>query len=81
MAERNLDSERDRLEKGLSDELAVKRFQHDVREAELRELAALVDLQKALTNVWATDGSLLERHDIEFAGSGVGEVDAQAETN
>ena len=65
MAERNLSEERDRLEKGQVGELAVRRREHELREARLRELTAVVDLEKSLAELWKSDGTLLTRYGVE----------------
>lgn len=61
-----LEHERDRLEKGQGNELAVKWQQQQLLEASVRELAATADLQKSLASLWALDGSLLGRYDIDM---------------
>jgi len=66
MASEALEHERDRLEKGQGNELAVQLQQQKLQEAQLREMAALADLQKGLVSLWALEGSLLERYDIDM---------------
>lgn len=62
--EMNLERARDNLEKGTSTETMVRVIEHAVLEAQLREVAAAGDMQKALLDLWDVNGTLLQRYGI-----------------
>jgi len=75
LAERQLQIQRDKLSLGADDANAqeVVRAQQAVVQARNAELAAKIDYQNSLTNLWETLGTTLEELDIEF-NDGLGEV-------
>jgi outer membrane protein len=59
-----LETEEERLETGLTNELEVLKFRRDLSRAKVRETAALADLNKAYVKLYEITGSLLERQNI-----------------
>lgn len=53
-----------RLEQGQTSAFAVAELQRRLADAQTRELAARVDLTKAVTELWSVSGLLLDRHGI-----------------
>ncbi|MDX2226208.1 MAG: TolC family protein [Verrucomicrobiae bacterium] len=66
LAQDNLESEVDRLEKGTSSSINVLKFQRDLSQARSRELGAAVDLQKSLVQLWQANGTLLQKQNISL---------------
>lgn len=64
-ASESLDLEQARLETGQTSGFAVSELQRRLADAQTRELAAQVDLTKAVTELWSVSGQLLPRHGIE----------------
>lgn len=65
----NLAQEQVRLEKGLSTDLDVLKYQRDSTEAEARKLAALADLNSAYVQIQETTGMLLGNLNIHIVSS------------
>jgi hypothetical protein len=63
----NLERSRESLEKGTLTESMVLKAERDVSETALRQSAASADLQKSLTDLWETNGTLLSRYGIEVS--------------
>ncbi len=68
-AEEGLKQEEARLRQGQTSGFAVSDLQRRLADARTRELAARVDLTKAVTELWAVSGQLLEKYGIEVASS------------
>ena len=66
MAEKQLQAERERLNVGLSTTRFVLDFQRDLATSQGSELRAIVDYNKALSNLARNKGTTLERYDIEL---------------
>ena len=66
-AEDTLDDEKVRLEKGLSSDLDVLKYQRDASEAKARELAALADLNGAFVQIEETSGKLFDDLNIHVS--------------
>ncbi|MBM4124630.1 MAG: TolC family protein [Nitrospira sp.] len=66
MAEKQLQAERERLNVGLSTTRFVLDFQRDLATAQGNELRAIVDYNKALSNLARNKGTTLERYHIEL---------------
>lgn len=66
-ADEGLQLERARLENGRTSAFSVAELQRRLADAQTRELAARVDLTKAVTELWSVSGLLLEKHGIEIA--------------
>jgi outer membrane protein TolC len=64
-AAEGLKLEEARLEKGQTSGFAVSEMQRRLADAQTRELAARVDLTKAVTELWSVSGQLLTRYQIE----------------
>lgn len=64
-ATESLDLEQARLETGQTSGFAVAEIQRRLADAQTRELAAQVDLTKAVTELWSVSGQLLAKHGIE----------------
>lgn len=64
-ATESLDLEQARLETGQTSGFAVSELQRRLADAQTRELAAQVDLTKAVTELWSVSGQLLAQHGIE----------------
>lgn len=64
-ADEGLQLERARLETGQTSGFAVSELQRRLADAQTRELAARVDLTKAVTELWSVSGLLLAKHGIE----------------
>ncbi len=64
-AEEGLQLERARLENGQTSGFAVSELQRRLADARTRELAARVDLTKAVTELYSVSGRLLDHHGIE----------------
>lgn len=69
-ADEGLRLESARLESGQTSAFAVAELQRRLADARTRELAARVDLTKAVQELWSVSGVLLERHGIEIARTG-----------
>jgi outer membrane protein TolC len=63
-AKLSLNSESERLEKGLATEIDMMKFRRDLSEASTREIAARSDYQKTLVRIYEATGTLLERQNI-----------------
>ncbi len=63
-AERALDEEEIRLEKGLSTDIDLLKFRRDVTDAKTREYAARADVNKTLVRLYQLTGTLLARQNI-----------------
>lgn len=57
-----------RLEQGQTSGFAVAELQRRLADARTRELAARVDLTKAVTELWSVSGLLFEKHGIVLVG-------------
>lgn len=68
-ASEGLRLEEARLEQGQTSGFAVAELQRRLADARTRELAARVDLTKAVTELWSVSGLLLEKHGILIADS------------
>ena len=64
-ASESLELEQARLETGQTSGFAVSELQRRLADAQTRELAAQVDLTKAVTELWSVSGQLLAQHGIE----------------
>ncbi len=64
-ADDNLNQEQIRLEKGLSTDLDVLKYQRDGTEAKARELAALADLNSVYVQIEETTGMLFDNLNIQ----------------
>ncbi len=69
-AEEGLELERARLANGQTSGFAVSELQRRLADARTRELAARVDLTKAVTELHSVSGRLLEKHGIEVTRDG-----------
>lgn len=58
-----------RLEQGQTSGFAVAELQRRLADARTRELAARVDLTKAVTELWSVSGRLFEKHGIEVVSN------------
>lgn len=67
VAEEALTAENKRLEAGQTTSFNVLLFQDKVSSARTREVAAQVDLEKTLAEVWAASGQLFEKTGFTFA--------------
>jgi len=63
-AEQALDAEQKKLEQGTSTSFQVLQFQRDLTSARSAEITAQADYQKALTEFYYTEGTLLDRRMI-----------------
>lgn len=61
-----------RLEQGQTSGFAVAELQRRLADARTRELAARVDLTKAVTELWSVSGRLFEKHGIDLVDSSTG---------
>lgn len=68
-AAEGLKLEEARLEQGQTSAFSVAELQRRLADAQTRELAARVDLTKAVTELWSVSGRLFEKHGIALAGS------------
>jgi len=66
-ATESLALEQARLKTGQTSGFAVSELQRRLADAQTRELAARVDLTKAVTELWSVSGQLLSRHGIDVA--------------
>ncbi len=66
---RTAEAERDRFEAGAGTSLLVAQAQRDLLEAEIAEVAAVVEYRLALINLYVAEGSLLDRRGITIAMS------------
>lgn len=64
-ADESLQLEQARLENGQTSAFAVSELQRRLADARTRELAARVDLTKAVTELWSVSGQLLAQHGID----------------
>ena len=65
LARRNLDAERKRYENGLSTSFQVLEIQEDLSNARSREVSAVINYRRALSNYHRAVGTLLEDNAIE----------------
>ncbi len=63
-AEKALDDEEIRLEKGLTTDLELLKFKRDLTDARTREMAARADVNKVLVRLYQITGTLLDREKI-----------------
>ncbi len=63
---KKLDAEQKRYENGLSTAFQVLTFQTDLRDAESREITAVVDYNRALATLGRVQGTLLDERGIEM---------------
>lgn len=63
---KKLDSEQKRYENGLSTAFQVLEFQTDLRDAEAREINAIMDYNRALARLARATGTLLEQRGVTF---------------
>ncbi|MEQ9095551.1 MAG: TolC family protein [Phycisphaerales bacterium] len=66
---RTAEAERDRFEAGAGTSLLVAQAQRDLLEAEIAEVAAVVEYRLALIDLYVAEGSLLDRRGITIAMS------------
>ncbi len=64
LQQRTADAERERFEAGVGTSLLVAQAQRDLLEAEIAEVAAVVEYRLALIGLYLAEGSLLERRGI-----------------
>ena len=64
LAQETLNEEQSRLVEGVTNSFQILAAQEDLATAETRVLAAQVDLQKSIIDLWLANGTLLERLDI-----------------
>jgi outer membrane protein TolC len=69
LQERALEDEKKRYSVGVSTSYRVLEFEEDLALARSQQLQALVDYRKALVGLDRAEGTILERHDIEFVAA------------
>lgn len=69
LQQRTADAERERFEAGVGTSLLVSQAQRDLLEAEIAEVAAVVEYRLALIGLYLAEGSLLERRGITIGHS------------
>jgi outer membrane protein TolC len=69
LQERTAEAERERFEAGVGTSLLVAQAQRDLLEAEIAEVAAVVEYRLALIGLYLAEGSLLERRGITIGHS------------
>ncbi len=67
LAKSALDAELKRLDSGLTTSYNVLSLQKELSQARSRELATVVDLNKAITTLLLLEGTLAEKMDITIA--------------
>ena len=67
LADRNLDAERKRYENGLSTSFQVLEIQEDLSNARSREVSAVINYRRALSDFHRAMGTLLNENDIKVA--------------
>jgi outer membrane protein TolC len=85
LQERNLDAERKRYENGMSTSFQITRIQDDLTQARSREVSAIVNYRRALTEYYRATGRLLAQQGIQLIdeepqlnrfGFGAGEIES-----
>jgi outer membrane protein len=66
LQERNLDAERKRYENGMSTSFQITRIQDDLTQARSREVSAIVNYRRALTEFYRATGRLLDREGVQL---------------
>ena len=67
LQERNLDAERKRYENGMSTSFQITEIQEDLTLARSREVSAIANYRRALTEYYRATGTLLERNGVALA--------------
>jgi outer membrane protein TolC len=64
--EKNLEAERKRYENGMSTSFQITQIQDDLTQAQSREVSAVIEYRRALTEYYRATGRLLDQEDIEL---------------
>lgn len=64
--ERNLDAERKRYENGMSTSFQITQIQEDLTQARQREVTAIINYRRAVTEFYRATGQLLDEEGIEL---------------
>lgn len=69
--ERNLDAERKRYENGMSTTFEITQIQEDLTQARQREVSAIINYRRAVSDFYRVTGQLLEEEGIELVDPSV----------